>query len=250
MRRALIFLSLAAVVCFGCSTVDAESEVWEEYEQVRAKILELSALLAEKDRDPAVIQERLKALRERERHLLCWDRPDIANPREILESMGLRMRRLLVDRAHVDAFVTAKEADGTLSEQDAHRLRTILSRAGDEVMNPASLGASQINERIAKALLCYGLDSARADALEPDPPLDTTHPPGTAIPTGLRYFQTCGDPVCRDNGYRGPFPDVPTCESQQAGEVCLTEGERCDLANSCNMFLVCARTDPATRCAR
>ena len=30
----------------------------------------------------------------------------------------------------------------------------------------------------------------------------------------------------------------------------VKEGERCDLVDNCNMLLICAREDPATRCAR
>ena len=66
----------------------------------------------------------------------------------------------------------------------------------------------------------------------------------------LRYYRTCGDPVCSDDGYRGPYPGVPPCKKQREGHGCLSEGETCDLGNNCNMFLVCSETDPAQRCAR
>ena len=80
-------------------------------------------------------------------------------------------------------------------------------------------------------------------------------PPAARTPTpapasGLRWFRTCGDAVCKDGGYRGPHANIPRCQQQKAGTSCRTRGTQCDLANNCNMLLVCTATDPAQRCAR
>ncbi len=257
MRGTPVLVAVLVLLSTGCSAVDADGYVWEEYERNREEILRLSAALAEARDDTtevqtelASIRERLRAAWEREWELLCWDRPDITDPEAMFESMGLRLNRRLVDRVSLDAFVDAKEADETLSRSRAQKLRIVLTRSGDEIMNPASLGASQINQRIAKALQCFGLDSEVAEAIEVVGGAGRTSAKPFTGGTGLRYFKTCGDAVCEDNGYRGPFPDVPPCAEQQPGDACATEGRRCDLVNDCNMFLVCAPEDPATRCAR
>ena len=54
--------------------------------------------------------------------------------------------------------------------------------------------------------------------------------PGT--PAGsLRFFQTCGDPVC--GGHRADSGLSP-CSSEVAGATCGVEGGLCDLQDMCN----------------
>jgi hypothetical protein len=95
--------------------------------------------------------------------------------------------------------------------------------------------------------------AAGATVAKPIPP---PLPPGPA-PIGspypktyFRYFKTCGDNVCSERGYRGPFPETPRCTGQREGQGCTKAGETCDLVNNCNIFLVCAEVDPSTRCPR
>ena len=58
-----------------------------------------------------------------------------------------------------------------------------------------------------------------------------------------RWYDTCGDPVC--GGYAGPFPGIPVCTSQTEPDICLPEGDACDLVNGCNQLMLCAQADPA-----
>ena len=58
----------------------------------------------------------------------------------------------------------------------------------------------------------------------------------------LRWYTTCGDPVC--GGYSGPYPNVPMCPDIQAGDPCDTEGATCDFQSDCNALFVCATADP------
>lgn len=59
--------------------------------------------------------------------------------------------------------------------------------------------------------------------------------------TGLKWYSTCGDPVCgRPN--QEPVPN--TCGNRVEGQVCSVAGESCDLGNDCNQKLVCASSDP------
>lgn len=81
-------------------------------------------------------------------------------------------------------------------------------------------------------------------------PKPTPTPPVPRPTSKLRYYTTCGDNVCRDGGYRGPFPGIPRCAGEKEGRPCEVAGEQCDLANDCNMLLVCAERDPSTRCPR
>jgi hypothetical protein len=69
---------------------------------------------------------------------------------------------------------------------------------------------------------------------------------GSAPPcrASLRFFYTCGDPVCR--GYTGST-GVPGCTAEQlAGEPCSEMGTSCDPMDGCNRLLVCTNVDPTT----
>ena len=65
---------------------------------------------------------------------------------------------------------------------------------------------------------------------------------GGAHGSDLRWFSTCGDPVCmghRDHG-------VEPCTTERVGEPCSPAGARCDPGDSCNQDVLCATTDPTT----
>jgi hypothetical protein len=57
----------------------------------------------------------------------------------------------------------------------------------------------------------------------------------------LRWFYTCGDPVCR--GVQ-PHPELAACTTQRADDPCSPEGQQCDPRDVCNRLLVCAAKDP------
>lgn len=235
-----------------------------EYSEIQAELARLSRELNERNKEVVQrfgrndtpealavltpIRNQLANARQREQHLLCRDTPQVRNPKKLFESMGIRMQRFRVDSRFVDAYITAKVKDGALSRGDAQRLRFIIAKSGQGVMNPSSLGASTINQRIAQALRCFGLKGPPRSGVvrPPEPPPDPPPPP---LPK-LRYFRTCGDAVCQAQGYRGPFSGVPRCAGQREGAACSVRGEQCDLVNDCNMFLVCSDTNPSTRCPR
>lgn len=58
----------------------------------------------------------------------------------------------------------------------------------------------------------------------------------------LRWFTTCGDPVC--GVYRGPFDGIPLCTDEREGTPCDVEGALCDIEDDCNRLLLCASQDP------
>jgi hypothetical protein len=60
----------------------------------------------------------------------------------------------------------------------------------------------------------------------------------------LRWYFTCGDPVCR--GWT-PKAGVARCTTQKAGDPCRTADETCDPGDGCNRLLVCASSDPTMR---
>lgn len=64
-----------------------------------------------------------------------------------------------------------------------------------------------------------------------------------APPMRPRLHYTCGDPVCQ--GYRGPFPGVPSCRTYTEGDRCprWAIGRTCDPMDGCNALLECRR-DP------
>ena len=57
----------------------------------------------------------------------------------------------------------------------------------------------------------------------------------------LKWYSTCGDPVC---GGHTPQPGVPQCTTETVGAACATPGAQCDPVNDCNALLVCATSDP------
>jgi hypothetical protein len=64
---------------------------------------------------------------------------------------------------------------------------------------------------------------------------------GTAT---LRWYQTCGDPVC--GIHPDPFddPEIRNCSTEQVGDPCTIEGDRCDGVANCGVSLICAASDP------
>ena len=64
----------------------------------------------------------------------------------------------------------------------------------------------------------------------------------TSPPVDLRWYTTCGDPVC--GGYQGPFDDVPLCTDEAEGLTCDDEGAGCDPISDCNTLVICATEDP------
>jgi hypothetical protein len=63
-------------------------------------------------------------------------------------------------------------------------------------------------------------------------------------PQNLRWYSTCGDPVCRDNGYRA-HPGISSCTSAQiAGAPCNNASLQCDPKSPCNNLLICSASDP------
>ena len=66
----------------------------------------------------------------------------------------------------------------------------------------------------------------------------------TAAGCPLRYFYTCGSPVC---GPPNPVPGVPDCTTQHQGQPCIVTGEMCNDPNvisSCVGPLLCTTHDP------
>ncbi|MCA9522931.1 MAG: tail fiber domain-containing protein [Myxococcales bacterium] len=58
---------------------------------------------------------------------------------------------------------------------------------------------------------------------------------------GLKWYKSCGDPVCRVN----PGPSsAPPCTSETVGEPCSSVGATCDAGLGCGAVLVCAASDP------
>jgi len=234
----------------------------EAFEQNQAEVGRLSPILNAKNREVVArfgrndtpealqvltpIRNRRQEARRNIEQMLCRDRP-VSRARDALARRGIQFRRMQVDWRSVDAYVAAKIADGRLDAARAADLRFVLSKTGQGVMNPSSLGASTIIKRVAQALDCFGLIGRPRSPMRLAPP-PKPPPPKPVVTSRLRFFRTCGDHVCR--GYRGPVAGVPRCSGERVGSACSRQGARCDLGNNCNGQLVCAAKDPATRCAR
>lgn len=58
----------------------------------------------------------------------------------------------------------------------------------------------------------------------------------------LKWYTTCGDPVC---GMPTEDPALVDCTGQKEGDPCSTDGDLCEIANDdCNTNLICATSDP------
>jgi hypothetical protein len=64
--------------------------------------------------------------------------------------------------------------------------------------------------------------------------------------SGLRWYMTCGDPVCRADSDPFDDPSIPNCAGQKLGESCQKQGELCDGVAGCGAKWICAASDPTT----
>ena len=66
---------------------------------------------------------------------------------------------------------------------------------------------------------------------------------GECAAADLKWYNTCGDPVCQVN----PAPStLPACTASQGlGKPCTKEGEMCDFGGGCGVKRVCAKKDPS-----
>ncbi len=156
-----------------------ETLVWPGYDKVEADIRRLSTLLNEKNREVVArygrndtpealailqpIRADLRAAEAKEAHLLGKDLPNVPNPSGMFARLRIRtdaMGRPNPDdvQRHIDRMVNK----GRLTAQDAAKLRFILRHA--RVLNPASLGASQVAQHVAKNLRRFGIDAPIEDS--------------------------------------------------------------------------------------
>lgn len=60
--------------------------------------------------------------------------------------------------------------------------------------------------------------------------------------SALKWFTTCGDPVCN---MATDDPALADCTTEKEGDACATSGATCEIAaDDCNANLICAATDP------
>jgi hypothetical protein len=61
----------------------------------------------------------------------------------------------------------------------------------------------------------------------------------------LHWVVSCGSPVCQGNGFYDD-PNIPNCTTEKEGDVCQTQGQRCDGVAMCGATLLCASKPPQT----
>ncbi len=66
---------------------------------------------------------------------------------------------------------------------------------------------------------------------------------GGASAGALKWYTTCGAPVCGMEGGGGTQP-ASTCGTLTEGQACATENQTCDLGDGCSTKLICATSDP------
>jgi len=66
---------------------------------------------------------------------------------------------------------------------------------------------------------------------------------GICVDPELKWYRTCGDPVCGQ--HRPPTDGTPACSDEVEGKACPAEGDTCYIADDgCNARLLCTTTDP------
>jgi hypothetical protein len=66
-------------------------------------------------------------------------------------------------------------------------------------------------------------------------------------PSELRWYQTCGDPVCGSSDDPFDDPGIPNCTDEQFGDACSDRDAQCDGVASCGATLLCTDSDPTMR---
>jgi hypothetical protein len=62
--------------------------------------------------------------------------------------------------------------------------------------------------------------------------------------TGLRWYTTCGDPICGVSPDPFDSPSIPNCAGEQHGDPCSERDAQCDGTQSCGATLLCTDRDP------
>lgn len=73
--------------------------------------------------------------------------------------------------------------------------------------------------------------------------LDSTVTPDGAGGGELRWYRTCGDPICRV-GDAGMPSGVPACTTETVGASCPAGAAMCDPGEGCGVLLRCTDRDP------
>lgn len=63
-------------------------------------------------------------------------------------------------------------------------------------------------------------------------------------PDGLKWFATCGPPVCRDPSTPTGAPLCDPAKGEKVGGACSPQGSTCDPGTACSGNLLCATKDP------
>jgi hypothetical protein len=61
----------------------------------------------------------------------------------------------------------------------------------------------------------------------------------------LHWVVSCGIPVCQGSGTYDD-PNIPNCTTEEEGQACATDGQRCDGVATCGATLMCAAEAPRT----
>jgi hypothetical protein len=93
------------------------------------------------------------------------------------------------------------------------------------------------------AVELYRRDDFYGATTPPQPMLVATSPVGAAA---LRWYKTCGDPVCfeGDGGAGAADAGVAACTTEKAADSCASRGAACDPGEGCNVRLLCTDKDP------
>lgn len=93
------------------------------------------------------------------------------------------------------------------------------------------------------AVAVYERDDFYGASTPPQPALVASKPVGGAA---LRWYETCGDPVCfvGDGGAGSSDGGIAACTTEKAANPCSISGATCDPGSGCNVRLLCSDKDP------
>ena len=111
----------------------------------------------------APIRKELQAIDAQVKSMLECEGERVADPRAIFSALKIKTNKLgVADRASLRAYLESRVLDGTLTRAQYDRFILIVNLRTQNVMNPASRGASQIAAALAGTLRCFAIDTPAA----------------------------------------------------------------------------------------
>ena len=150
-----------------------------------------------------------------------------------------------------DAAVPCNEGDTKLADDGCNTCTCSGGQWACTLLGCVGCPAPVMSDQLCNTVIVYAKDPITGMCCEYGTPCNApadwaqyyTQAECEGASSDLRWFATCGDPVCGPNS--GQPTGQPLCASDQSeGAACSGEGDLCDPSIGCNTNLICASSDP------